>query len=112
MIPEVSCFSDRKILYTKTMSEMKLYKNYVDVITLYTKKSEIMPLYIVGDNGKRYKIQRVFEKHIARSPVGGGGMRYSIMIQNQHRYLYLEKDRWFIESTEISKTDEAVQTEQ
>jgi hypothetical protein len=78
--------------------EEKLYKRYVDVIALYNKKSEIMPLYICSDNGTKYKIQRVFEKHIARSSVGGGGMRYSIMIENQHRYLYLEKDRWFVES--------------
>jgi hypothetical protein len=85
--------------------EEKLYKRYVDVVALYTKKSEITPLFIMWD-GKKYQIQRVFEKHIARSPVGGGGMRYSIMIQNQHRYLYLEKDRWFLESTKPLQYEE------
>ena len=86
--------------------EEKLYKHYVDVIAVYNKKSEIMPLYICADSGRKFKIQRVFEKHIARSPAGGGGMRYSIMIENQHRYLYLEKDRWFVESQRPPQTVE------
>ena len=86
--------------------EEKLYKRYVDVVASYSKKGAIMPLYICSDDGRKFKIQRVFEKHIARSPVGGGGMRYSIMIENQHRYLYMEKDRWFVESPKPLQKEE------
>jgi len=86
--------------------EEKLYKRYVDVVASYSKKGAIMLLYICSDDGRKFKIQHVFEKHIARSPVGGGGMRYSIMIENQHRYLYMEKDRWFVESPKPLQKEE------
>ena len=50
-------------------------------------------------NGKKYKIDRIISAERRASPVGGCGMRYACMIQGKRLNLYLEKDRWFIEST-------------
>jgi hypothetical protein len=77
---------------------MELYKRYVDVIVMHQKSGHILPLYLCWEGGRRYKIDRILSTERRSSPVGGCGIRYACMIQGQHRNLYLEKDRWFIES--------------
>ena len=77
---------------------MKLYKRYVDVIVKQSRNGMIEPLYLCWENGKKYKIDRILNKEKRASVVGGCGLRYACMIQGSLRYLYLEKDRWFIES--------------
>ncbi|MBP3891170.1 MAG: hypothetical protein J6D29_03270 [Solobacterium sp.] len=77
---------------------MDLYKRYVDVVLIQKKSGGIVPLYVCWENGKKYKIDRIISAERRASPVGGCGMRYACMIQGKRRNLYLEKDRWFIES--------------
>lgn len=79
---------------------MDLYKRYVDVVLKQQKNGQITPMYIEWDNGKRYKIDRIISTERRSSPVGGCGIRYACMIQGKRRNLYLEKNRWFIESTQ------------
>lgn len=79
---------------------MDLYKRYVDVILMQKKTGEMLPMYVCWDNGKKYKIDRILNAEKRASPVGGCGIRYACMIQGKRRHLYLEKDRWFIESTQ------------
>ncbi len=78
---------------------MELYKRYVDVILLHRKTGEIVPLYIVWADGRRYRVDKIRTVEKRASEVGGGGIRYTCMIQGKERNLFLEKDRWFIEST-------------
>lgn len=74
-------------------------KIYVDVILHHSKEGHIKPLAIVWANGVKYAIDRVTQITKAASTVAGGtGIRYTCYIQGQPRYLYLEEDRWFIES--------------
>lgn len=77
---------------------MRLYKRYIEVIAQHKKSGEIIPIYICWDNGKKYKIDKIFDKQRRASEVGGCGMRYSCMIQGEQRYIFYEKDKWFIES--------------
>lgn len=79
---------------------MELYKRYVDVILKQTKNGMIEPLYVCWDNGKKYQIDKILSSSRRASSVGGCGIRYACMICGQRRNLFLEKDRWFIESTQ------------
>ncbi len=81
------------------MSNIQLYKRYVRMITLVGKNGEVTPLYIVWDNNVRYKVDKVLEVRKAFSPVGGAGILYRCRVEKHgERNIYLEKDRWFIES--------------
>ena len=75
-----------------------LYKRYVDVVLMQKKSGDIIPLYVCWDNGRKYKIDKIIDKGRSVSSVGGCGMRYTCMIGGQAKRLYLEKDKWFIES--------------
>lgn len=77
---------------------MQLYKRYIEVILKQKKDGEIVPLYVVWDDGKKYKIEKIFNKQRRASTVGGCGLRYSCMIEGKQRNIFYEKDKWFIES--------------
>ncbi len=76
---------------------MTYYKRYVDVVVLVDKHAEMTPLFLVFDN-KKYAIDRVLKIKKASSVVGGSGVLYRCRIRNQERNLFLERNRWFIES--------------
>lgn len=77
---------------------MELYKRYVDVVVIQKKNGQMTPLYLCWDDGKKYKIDKIISKERRASPVGGCGIRFACLIQGNRRNLYLEKDKWFIES--------------
>ena len=77
---------------------MELYKRYVEVILRQERSGKIIPMYICWENGKQYKIDKVLRAERRASAVGGCGMRYTCMIEGKQRNLFLEKDKWFIES--------------
>ncbi|MEA5018645.1 MAG: hypothetical protein VB009_08060 [Erysipelotrichaceae bacterium] len=73
-------------------------KIYIDVVSIHYKSGTIKPLFIVWENGQKYAIDKV--KNITRAAslkAGGCGIRYTCMINNQERYLFLEENKWFIE---------------
>lgn len=73
------------------------YKRYIDVVAHIDTHGEIKPLMIIFDH-KKYPIDRILEIKKAHSQVGGSGIRYRCRIQNQERNIFLERNRWFIES--------------
>ena len=77
-------------------------KKYVGVEVTWTKEGAIIPTAIIWDTGngtERYEITKVISGPISmKSLVGGIGKRYEILIGNSKRYLFREKDKWFIES--------------
>lgn len=77
---------------------MEYYKRYVDVIVKQTKNGNIVPLYVCWENGKNYQIDKIVSRERRASQVGGCGLRFVCLIRGQRRNLYLEKNRWFIES--------------
>ena len=73
-------------------------KTQVAVVALHTKQKELVPLFIVWDNMVKYRIDRIIRKEKAASlKYGGFGMRYTVRIQGQMRFLYYENPGWFIE---------------
>lgn len=74
------------------------YKRYIDVVAHIDRNGMIKPLIIVFDDQK-YHIDKILEIKKTHSQVGGSGIRYRCRIQNQERNLFLERNRWFIEST-------------
>lgn len=78
---------------------MKLYKRYIDVVTMINKSGELTPLMLVWDNGVKYKIDKVVEVRNAASQVGGCGILYRCQVGGVERNLFFERNRWFIEST-------------
>ena len=76
---------------------MTYYKRYVDVVVLVDKHAEMTPLFLIFDT-KKYAIDRVLQIKRASSVLGGSGVLYRCRIQNQERNLFLERNRWFIES--------------
>lgn len=77
---------------------MELYKRYVDVILYQKRSGEIIPLYVCWENGRKYRIDKILSSERRASQVGGCGVRYACMIQGKLRNLFLEKNKWFIES--------------
>ena len=77
---------------------MERYKRYIDVELLQQKDGTIIPLSLVWNDGRKFNIDKVISKEKRISSVGGCGMRFTCLIQGKMRYLYLEKDKWFIES--------------
>ena len=77
-------------------------KKYVDVEVMWTKEGSIIPTAIIWESAKgneRFEITKVISGSIPmKSIVGGVGKRYEILIGNSTRYLFREKDKWFIES--------------
>lgn len=76
---------------------MKLYKKYIDVVVFVNTIGEITPLFIVFE-AKKYRIDQVLKIKKSTSALGGSGILYQCKIKNSVRNVYLERNRWFIES--------------
>ena len=58
----------------------------------------VVPLEIIWEDKRKILIDRVLDKRKAASTRGGGmGIRYSIRIGNNQRYLFLDEYLWFVE---------------
>ncbi len=69
----------------------------MDVVTLVSKEGVTTPLFVVWD-GMKYPIEKIMAIENRASVVGGCGIRYTCRIQGQTRQLFLERDRFFLES--------------
>ena len=78
------------------------YKVYVDVNEMRLKDGRLVPLSFVWEDGNSYSIDRVIEMRPAASlKAGGAGLRYTVRIRGQDRYMFLEEEcgiyKWFME---------------
>lgn len=74
-------------------------KVYVDVTARFDRCGLIRPLVLVWEDGTRYEIDRVLDIRPAASlKAGGHGIRYTCRILEHETYLFLERDRWFVEA--------------
>lgn len=76
-----------------------MYKRvYVDVLTLFDKEGNIIPVSIKWEDGKFFDIDKVIQ--VKRAPAlkaGGMGMRYACSVEGKETYLFFEDPRWFVE---------------
>lgn len=79
----------------------KCRKAYVSVNLDVDKEGALHPRLIRWDNGRVFNIDQILYKcRAASKKVGGGGIRYTIIIRGRESYLFQEGDKWFVEARE------------
>ena len=73
-------------------------KRYVPVIVRFGADGRLRPQIIEFDEEHKYAIEKVLDvRRAACQSVGGVGDRYTVLIDGQERYLWFERDRFFVE---------------
>lgn len=74
-------------------------KVYIEVIAKYNQEGQVRPLKIVWEDGRVFEISRITDIRPAASLKSGGiGLRYSCIINTKPVYLFLDDNKWFIET--------------
>lgn len=70
----------------------------VTVIAKMDSDGFVTPLTLIWSDGKKYEIDKVVDIRKKASLKGGGmGLRYTCMIKNQEKFLWLDEYTWFVE---------------
>jgi len=73
-------------------------KAYVGVNAHFEPDGKLLPVSIIWEDGKHYRIDRILDVRRAASlKAGGTGMRYTVRIGRFDTHLFLEDGRWFVE---------------
>lgn len=74
---------------------------YVEVAAVFSPEGQIIPRSIRWEDGTLFTIDRITDiRHAAALKAGGCGIRYTIRIGRQQTYLFLDEDRWFVETND------------
>lgn len=74
-------------------------KAYVAVNVDIDEEGTLYPRLIRWENGAVFRIDRILYKCRASSQkVGGGGIRYTVLIHGKESYLFQEGSKWFVEA--------------
>jgi hypothetical protein len=77
---------------------MSFKKVYVEVQLRVKADGSVRPISILWEDGIVYTVDRLRKVVPAASlKVGGGGMRYTVVIEGKDRYLFEENGKWFVE---------------
>ena len=86
------------------MLSVRCRKAYVSVNVDIDKEGCIYPRFILWQDGLIFQIDQVLYKcRAASKKVGGGGIRYTVMIRGKESYLFHEGDKWFVEAKEACR---------
>lgn len=76
-------------------------KAYVSVNVDVDEEGCVYPRYIRWENGLIFQIDQILYKcRAASKKVGGGGIRYTVLIRGRESYLFQEGSKWFVEAKE------------
>ena len=76
-------------------------KAYVSVNVDVDEEGCVHPRYIRWENGLIFQIDQILYKcRAASKKVGGGGIRYTVLIRGRESYLFQEGSKWFVEAKE------------
>ncbi len=76
-------------------------KAYVSVNVDVDEEGCVHPRYIRWENGLIFQIDQILYKcRAASKKVGGGGIRYTVLICGRESYLFQEGSKWFVEAKE------------
>lgn len=76
-------------------------KAYVSVNLDVDEEGAIRPRLIRWRNGRIFEIERIkFKCRAASDKVGGGGIRYTVIIRGKESFLFQEGGKWFVEAKE------------
>ena len=82
---------------------MDFEKIYVGVELKVSPDGNVRPMSILWEDGAIYTVDRLRKRIPAASlKVGGGGMRYTVVIEGKERYLFEENGRWFVERKRLN----------
>lgn len=74
-------------------------KQYISVTVKFDTDGNLLPLKIHWEDGRSFDIDRVTDiRYAASLKAGGIGLRYTCRILGMERYIFLEENRWFVES--------------
>lgn len=74
-------------------------KEFIDVIVRYTSDGRKLPQTIIWKDGRKFEVDKIMDIRPAPSlKAGGQGLRYTCKIMGQHTYLWLEDEKWFVET--------------
>ena len=86
------------------MLSVRCRKAYVSVNVDIDKEGCIYPRFIRWQDGLIFQIDQVLYKcRAASKKVGGGGIRYTVMISGRESYLFQEGTKWFVEAKEACR---------
>ena len=82
------------------MAVRRGYKVYVDVGAEFSDEGELLPKYLIWEDGTRYEIDRVIRRErCASRKAGGAGILYVCKAGRQtFRLFYEENYKWFVEA--------------
>ena len=70
-------------------------------VTMIAKMDEygfVTPLTLIWSDGKKFDIDKIVDIRKKASLKGGGmGLRYTCVIKNQEKYIWLDDYTWFVE---------------
>lgn len=76
-------------------------KAYVSVNVDVDEEGCVHPRYIRWENGLIFQIDQILYKcRAASKKVGGGGIRYTVLIRGRESHLFQEGSKWFVEAKE------------
>lgn len=77
---------------------MEYRKIFLPMTILVDEDGMVTPLSFKWEDGTIFEIDRIRERRNAASTkVGGCGLRYTVVIKQQERYIFEEDGRWFVE---------------
>lgn len=76
-------------------------KVYVEVVARFTLDGNMFPQAIIWPDGRTYQIDKVLDMRRAASVAAGGqGIRYTVRVRGEEKYLFYDKPLWFVEGRE------------
>ena len=83
------------------MNNLQCRKAYVRVTRGVDEEGTIIPMLIRWKDVRFVQLARLRPKSRASSnKVGGGGIRYTVMIRGKESFLFHEGNKWFVEAKE------------
>lgn len=72
---------------------------YLTVIAKLHSFGKVEPLSVVWEDGRLFPIDKILDVRPCASLKGGGaGVRYTVVMQGKEKYLFFDKDRFWIEN--------------
>lgn len=72
----------------------------ITVIAIMNVTGQVIPLSLIWTDGTKYEIDRVLDIKKQASTKGGGlGLRYTVSIKGKQKYMWLDGNTWYIETT-------------
>ena len=81
---------------------------YIEMLANFSVDGIMRPVQIKWEDGQLFEIDRILDVRRAASDAGSTGLRYTVKIMGQIRYIFFEdvysdtgQPRWFVESGKI-----------